>query len=232
MPAPRRVKTALDRPRLVGVITTQKELSWARRMTSPPDFFELRLDWLTEVKALEEKARALPAPLIVTARHPDEGGKGNLSGSERCNLLLRFLPVAGLVDIELRSVRTCRKVLERARCDGVGTIISFHELDATPTLTSLRAKAARAAAFQPAVFKVATRTDTAAKLGRLVGLISLTPDTLPISAMGIGRLGAVSRFLLRQCGSVLIYTSLGQPRIEGQLSLKQFRSALGRIADR
>jgi 3-dehydroquinate dehydratase-1 len=230
MPAPRRVKTALDRPNLVGVITTEEELRSARRMTSPPDFFELRLDWLAKVKALEKKARALPAPLIITARHPGEGGREKLTDSERCNLLLRFLPLARLVDIELRSVRTCRKVLERARRNGVGTIISFHELDATPTLTSLRAKATRAAALRPAAFKVATRTDTAVQLGRLVGLIS--PGSLPMSAMGIGRLGAVSRFLLRQCGSVLIYTSLGQPQIEGQLSLKQFRSALGRIADR
>jgi 3-dehydroquinate dehydratase I len=229
MPAPRRVKGTWQRPYLVAVITTPEELRLARQMTSPPDLFELRLDWLTKVKALEQKARALPAPVIVTARHPDEGGNGKLTAAERCDLLLRFLPIARFVDIELRSVRACRKVLERARRAGVSTIISVHELDATPTLTSLRAKAARAARFRPAVFKVATRTDTAVQLGRLVQFVSLTPATLPVSAMGIGKLGVVSRFLLRQCGSVLIYTSLSQPRLEGQISLKQFRAALARI---
>jgi 3-dehydroquinate dehydratase-1 len=229
MPAQKRVKGARRRPYLVAVITTPEELRLARRMSSPPDLFELRLDWLTKVRGLEKKARALPAPVIVTARHPDEGGRENLTAAERCDLLLRFLPVGRFVDIELRSVRTCRKVLERARRDGVGTIISFHALDATPRLTSLRAKAVRVARLRPAVFKVAIRTDSAPQLGRLVQFISLTPAGLRVAAMGIGKLGTVSRFLLRQYGSALIYTSFGQPRLEGQFSLQQFRATLGQI---
>ncbi len=43
-----------------------------------------------------------------------------------------------------------------------------------------------------------------------------------------GQLGAISRFVLARCGSVLNYASLGPSKIEGQLSIQQLRSALGR----
>jgi 3-dehydroquinate dehydratase len=49
----------------------------------------------------------------------------------------------------------------------------------------------------------------------------------PLSAMGIGKLGAISRVLLARCGSVLVYASVAAATdIEGQMSLEQLR-ALG-----
>jgi len=47
---------------------------------------------------------------------------------------------------------------------------------------------------------------------------------LAVSIMGIGRLGAISRVLLAHYGSALIYASIGQSRIEGQISLEQLRA--------
>ena len=46
---------------------------------------------------------------------------------------------------------------------------------------------------------------------------------LPISAMGIGKLGRLSRVRLMQAGSVLNYAHLGEPSLEGQLSLAEAR---------
>jgi hypothetical protein len=108
MPPPGRVKISRHNPRIVGVITNSAELRRASGMSAPPDLFELRLDSLVNENALEQKARNLPAPLIITARHPAEGGKHNLPGKTRRDLLLRFLPLAQYVDIELRSVQAFR----------------------------------------------------------------------------------------------------------------------------
>jgi 3-dehydroquinate dehydratase len=47
---------------------------------------------------------------------------------------------------------------------------------------------------------------------------------LAVSVMGIGRLGAISRVLLAHYGSTLIYASIGQSQIEGQMSLEQLRA--------
>src|ERR1043166_4328748 len=101
MPAHKWVKER--KTQLVGVIMTAADLRLAQRMSSPPDFFELRLDSLASTTALEQKARALSAPLIMTARHPLEGGKNNLSSGARRDLLLQFLKLARYVDVELRA---------------------------------------------------------------------------------------------------------------------------------
>src|SRR5262249_50693182 len=92
------------RPRVVGVIASHADLGRALGMRKPPDLFELRLDHLAGiVDELENKVPKLRAPLIITTRHPQEGGANNLSLRQRRDLLTRFLPEAEYVDVELRS---------------------------------------------------------------------------------------------------------------------------------
>ena len=226
-------------PRVVGVIMSGADLDFAIRMRKPPDFFELRLDRLVRiVDELENKLPNLRAPLIITARHPQEGGANKLSIRQRRNLLSRFLRRASYVDVELRSASALRSVLRLAERKKVRRIISFHNFKSTPQLRVLRAKA-RAAKTQGAnIFKVATRTDTAAQLARLLDFMSKQKTVLsgakrsrmdvnlPISAMGIGKLGAISRVLLARCGSALVYAHLGKARIAGQLDLPSLRKSI------
>ena len=221
MPAQNRVKAR--KVRLIGVIMTPADLRLAQQMSSPPDLFELRLDSFSPAKRLEQKLGALPAPLIITARHPVEGGKNNLSSTARRDLLVQYLKLARYVDVELRSATTHRAVLDRAKRSGIGTIISFHDLETTPQLGSLRAKARRAKRLGAAVFKVATRTDTPAQLGRLIEFIFAAKSGVPVSVMGIGKLGAISRLALAEAGSSLVYTALKHAGVEGQIGLNEFR---------
>jgi 3-dehydroquinate dehydratase I len=229
MPPPKPVKVAAEVVKLVGVISTAADLRLAVQMRPKPDLFELRLDSLFDVKNLGHKIAKLKRPLVITARHPGEGGENDLPAGRRRDLLLTFLPAARYVDIELRSAATCRSVMDRARQLGVGTIISFHDFGNTPSVGSLRAKTTRARGFGAAVFKVATRTDTPIQLGRLLQFVATAPPGLPISAMGIGKLGAASRLLLGQAGSSLAYCSLRGSRIPGQLSFDQLRRAIQQI---
>jgi 3-dehydroquinate dehydratase-1 len=216
------------RKSLVGVIASPADLQFALRMKQPPDLFELRLDCLCPIgKDLEKKFSRLDAPLIITARDPREGGKGNLSLQKRRDLLLRFLPHAKYVDVELRSTRAFEPLLAQGRKRNVRLILSFHDFKSTPTSRSLRAKAQRAKALGADIFKVATRTDKPSELARLVDFISDNLK-LPVSAMGVGRLGAISRLLLARSGSVLNYAALQQSIVEGQLPIALLRSALGR----
>jgi 3-dehydroquinate dehydratase-1 len=229
MPARKRVKSTPSGCQTVVVIATAADLRRARNLSSPPDLFELRLDCLFPAKNLEKEVAGLPAPIIITARHPAEGGK-HLNATARRELLTRFLPVARYLDIELRSAVAFRQLLDSARRGHIGTIISFHNLKSTPSLGSLCAKAATAKPLQPTVFKVATRTDTPAQLTRLLQFISQSPSGLAIAAMGIGKLGSLSRILLSQAGSKLVYTSIHEPLVEGQLSLEHFRAVVGQIS--
>ena len=225
-------KPLARRPRLVGVIMSLADLDSAIRMRKPPDLFELRLDQLAQnVDEVEKKLSKLGAPLIMTARHPREGGANQLSTQQRRDLLLRFLPRARYIDVELRSVEALRSLLQAARRKNVGRIVSFHNLKATPDSRTLRTKARAAKSDGANIFKVATRTDTPAQLARLLQFMTNRDADLAVSVMGIGALGAISRVLLAHCGSALIYASLCESQIEGQMSLKQLRAfAIGSAA--
>lgn len=224
---------------IVGVIASPADLRFAIAMRQPPDLFELRLDHLSGMAdQLERRMSILSVPVIITARDPREGGANNLSLSERTDLLLRFLPYAKYVDVELRSARAFKSLLARARNQNVRRILSFHNFKSTPSPRSLRAKASLAKAHGADIFKVATRTDTPGDLARLVDFVmdkdacravaSRRRVDLAVSAMGIGKLGAISRLLLARGGSVLNYASLQRSQIEGQLPIEVLRSALRR----
>jgi 3-dehydroquinate dehydratase-1 len=212
---------------IVGVVASPADLRFAIALHQRPDLFELRLDHLCGMAdQLERKMSLLSGPIIITARDPREGGANNLLLSQRRDLLLRFLPYAKYVDVELRSARAFKSLLARARKQNVRRILSFHNLRSTPSSRSLRAKAALAKDQGADVFKVATRTDRLAELARLVDFMLDKDVDLPLSAMGIGKLGAISRLLLARGGSVLNYASLHRSQIEGQLPIELLRSAL------
>ena len=218
---------------VVGVIASCADLDRARRMRRLPDLFELRLDCLADASGhLQITLPKLRRPLIITARHPCEGGTGKLSLRQRRDLLMRFLSHADYLDVELRSASGLRRLLEVAETKKVRRIISFHDFKSTPSKRVLAAKARAAKAHRADVFKVATRTDTPMELGRLLEFMTNSRVDIPLSIMGIGKLGAISRVLLARAGSVLIYASLCTTVTEGQLSVEQLRAlGIGRITN-
>ena len=214
------------RLRVVGVIASRADLERAVRMRRPPDLLELRLDRLAGMADLVENLLPkLRAPLIITARHPHEGGASKLGLRHRRDLLARFLNHADYMDVELRSVHALRCLLKLAENKNVRRIISLHNFKSTPSARILATKARKAKAQGADIFKVATRTDTPMELGRLLQFVTSNRLDFALAVMGIGKLGAISRVLLTRAGSVLIYASLGAATdVEGQLSLEQLRS--------
>lgn len=206
----------------MGVIASLPDLRRATRLRRPPDLFELRLDALYPITASAERLMAkLKRPLIISARHPAEGGRNDLSAMQRRKLLLHFLPVADFVDIELRAAFHLRAVLEAAAKRQVPRIISLHELRRTPSLQVFRRLANRAEKLSPDIFKIVTRTDRAADLARLLAFFDEQYRRYPLAVMGIGRLGKKSRIALSQRGSLLHYVHLGAALVPGQFSLTE-----------
>lgn len=213
-------------PQIVGVILSRIDFQRAIRMRNPPDLFELRLDGLVRsVKAVREGIDKLPAPCIITARHPREGGENQLSSHARRELLLALLPRGAWVDIELRSARPLAPVLRAAQSKNIRVIISFHDFRGTPTASRLDEIARAAQSLGPEVVKIATRTDTPAQLERLLGFFERQRGG-KVVAMGIGKLGRKSRLELARRGCPLNYAHLGAPQIAGQLSIPELRQAL------
>jgi 3-dehydroquinate dehydratase I len=211
---------------LVAVIASPKALARAMRLRHPPDLFELRLDALRH--SLGEISRTLPklrAPLLFTARHPAEGGVGQLRLAERRALLQRFLKDAAIIDLELRSIGQMKEMIGEMHRRQIDLLISRHYLRTTPSPNDLYFDAHSAAAAGAVIFKLVTRTDTQEQLVRLVTFFETSRDLLPIAAMGIGKLGLESRARLDRLGSALTYASIGRASVAGQPSLNQLRRA-------
>jgi len=215
---------ATSRPRSVGVIFSEQDLQRGLRLRKPPDLFELRLDGLLAViRELPAVIPQLRAPLIITARSPTEGGANNLSLARRRELLMRFLPDAAFVDVELSSATAFSPLLKRARAGNLQIILSLHHLVTMPALAVLEAAARRAQSLGADIFKVAARTDRPEELSNLVEFVQRRFSPVPISAMGLGKLGRTSRAVLARSGSVLNYAHLGVPIAKGQWSLAELR---------
>lgn len=214
---------------IVGVITTVAELHQASLMRRLPDLFEIRLDHLVDsVNELESKMSILRRPIILTARHPNEGGVNKLSIKRRRELLLRFLPHARYIDAELRSVGELRAVIARAREREIKCIMSFHDFDSMPDTRSLHTKAMAAKRHGADFFKIAVRTETPAQLDRLRDFAANPNVDLALSVMGIGKLGAKSRLVLAR-HSAHLYAAIGEPRVQGQPSVAQLRRKIAGI---
>ena len=217
MSAHRRIK--IPDCALVGVIASIDELRLATRMRAPPDLFELRLDHLPNLR--ESQLLKLRRPLIITARHPAEGGKKLRTG--RCDLLLKFLLQAKFVDIELRSLRELREVWDQARRLGVGRICSFHDFEGTPQPAVLHKKMLCARKADADVFKVVTRADTLRDLLTLFEFLWSELSSMRLCVMAMGKFGPISRLFFREAGSFFIYAPLRHPLHHGQLTFRQLR---------
>jgi 3-dehydroquinate dehydratase-1 len=216
------------RPQIVGVIFSRADFMRALRMRNPPDLFELRLDRLVncvdEVGAMSDR---LPAPFIATARAPREGGANRLSARRRRALLLRFLPRAAWVDVEFQTARSFEAIVSCAATHRVGTIISFHDFKTTPHASRLDDVVSGAMSLGADIIKVATRTDTPAQLETLQDFFERQRTADRVVAMGIGKLGRISRLEFARRGCRLNYAHLGFAGTAGQLSIRDLRRVLG-----
>lgn len=223
-----------SRPLAVGVIPDQTTLQLWHSMTadqrlSACDVIELRLDTLklpaTEVRAA---LSGNSVPVLLTARHPAEGGQGSEDAAGRMALLEPLLDLAALVDIELRSAMDMRPLVQKAQGMGARVIGSFHDFQATPGEEVLRGAINFA---QPAgldAVKLATFLNGPADLNRLITLTSET-HRLRLSAMGMGPLGRVSRLVLAKCGSLLNYGYLGESNAPGQWPAPRLKELLAEL---
>ncbi len=190
------------------------------------DLLELRADALAgrlgEVRRFLEKAKV---PILLTVRHPAEGGIGNLTAATRKKMFEEFLPHAALVDVELRSVAVLGRVIDEAKGRGITVVVSDHHFHRTPILAQMRERRSRAFAAGADIFKLAAVTNDAASLARLIDFIA-TGKPRSLAVMGMGKFGQVSRLVLACAGSVLNYGYLDRPNASGQCEARELRQML------
>lgn len=211
-------------PHVVGIVDSPAALGAARQFKpGEVDFLEWRADFLGT--GIVDSA----IPWVVTVRHPAEGGANGLPLARRRAMALELLPNAAILDLEVRSLPQMGAVLDAARGEGVVVLASFHDFRATPSTARLRETIRRAADAGADAVKIATVTESAADLARLLDLFRFTP--LPLAMMGMGRLGMASRVALAAAGSVLNYGWIDRPNVPGQWAARELRELLAKCVN-
>ncbi|MGA3170471.1 MAG: type I 3-dehydroquinate dehydratase [Chthoniobacteraceae bacterium] len=230
MMIPSQIATSLSYPAVVGTVHSAASLAAARRLRKGQcDWLELRLDsFFPKLDPLRRVGPRLPCPRIVTVRHSSEGG-APLTARERRAIYRDFIPMASLVDIELRRAPAMDDVIRRARDARAGIILSHHDFAHTPSPSKLRDLARRARDAGADIFKVAAMTHGARDLATLLEFLAHEKSRLPLSVMGMGPFGKVSRLALAQAGSCLNYGYLGSPNAPGQWPAALLKSRIAEL---
>ena len=187
------------------------------------------------------------APLLLTCRTAAEGGRARLDDASYGTLLRSVLD--GLTDwvpqrrpaaIDVEVQRGCLKwVCEQAHGLGIDVVASFHDFEATPADDLLEEVLARMAREGADLTKIAVWPTSADDVARLLGVCArATAGTgeraglgVPVAAMSMGALGAVSR-VAPAFGTALTFAVVpdeqGESRASapGQLPIQDVRRCL------
>ncbi|MCB1230393.1 MAG: type I 3-dehydroquinate dehydratase [Verrucomicrobiae bacterium] len=226
--------TLLASPRVVATVHRPEDLPPIAADSIDPatcDILEFRLDNLRDhLDEAESAMKATPFPCLITARHPAEGGTGELSAERRLEMLKRFLPLATLVDVEVQSLDEMTDVIEQANADDVGVIASAHNFEKPMTQPELESISEAVYESKADIVKVAMVLETMLDLSSLLVLTStLTSAGSHIASMGMGPLGKISRLTLAAAGSCLNYGYLSEPNAPGQWAAAELKRLLAEI---
>lgn len=223
-----------SRPLAVGVVADSTALEHFTSLDNASranlcDVAELRLD---QLKIPAADLRAMLAgntlPLLLTARHPAEGGQAPEDPATRAAMIEPLLDLATLIDIELRSAAQMQGTIQKARAAGVPVVGSFHDFQATPADEVLRGAVNFAQQAGLDAVKIATYLNTQDDLARLMKLTGEN-HRLRLSVMGMGPWGRVSRLVLAKCGSLLNYGFIGASNAPGQWPVARLKELIAEL---
>ncbi|NNE92242.1 MAG: type I 3-dehydroquinate dehydratase, partial [Verrucomicrobiales bacterium] len=150
--------------------------------------------------------------------------------ARRQELTAPLLPRAALLDVELSTLAEMTPMIEEARRLGVAIVGSFHDFESTPGIPELEDRIQQAADAGIDVVKFAVVIESHEALFDLAGLVEKTVNRGQlISAMGMGRLGKLSRLVLASAGSCLNYGFLQTANAPGQWPAGELRRLIGEI---
>ena len=211
-------------PFVVGTLSSPQALA---SLDAPPcDLLEIRFDLIglpmPQLLATESLWQS-PCPFIFTPRWQGEGGK--LADEGRLPLYEAVIDRVAAVDVEYRC-ELRKAVAPLAREHGVVPILSNHDFETTPSLADMVAVVEEAAALG-AVAKIAATANTPEDLQRLETLLE-GDWPVPICVIGMGPLGAATRFDFPLRGSCLTYGFIDSSAAPGQPHCRELKEHLRR----
>ncbi len=210
----------MRKPRICASIVN-RDLAVIREVEPLVELFEVRIDLIGD--GWQEVARQLEKPWIACNRMAQEGGSWQDSEARRKEELLKAIQLgADIVDIELATTnleRVVSLIKKRAKC-----LLSFHELEKTPALDSLKKIVKKQLAAGADICKVVTTAQKFEDNITILKLISEFPEAR-IVAFAMGPLGLPSRILSPLVGGDFTYSAIekGGESAPGQIQVAELK---------
>jgi len=192
-----------------------------RKLLKGAEMAEIRIEKsnlsTSEVKTLFESH----SNLIATCRVE------NSSDDERTDLLLAAIEGgAKWIDIEVESANSFSEpLIAKAKENGCTVIISYHNYNNTPDLKELSKIIEDCIIKGAGLVKLATTVNKNEDISNLLALYSLN---IPILALGMGKLGNITRIAALKMGAPFTFVSCDteEETAPGQISESEMKSIL------
>jgi len=217
----------MKKPRICAVIVNN-DLEAVKEVELFVDLFEVRIDLIGD--GWQELVKQFKKPWIGCNRSADEGGGWEGDEASRIEKLLKAIELgADIIDLELRATnlkQTMGLIKKRTKC-----MLSYHDLDKTPSLHDMKGIVRRQLEAGADVCKVVTTAQRFEDNLAILQLISEFPKARIVS-LAMGPLGFASRVLCPLVGGDFTYASIEQGResASGQITVSELRKLYGMVA--
>ncbi|MEW6070414.1 MAG: shikimate dehydrogenase [Candidatus Thermoplasmatota archaeon] len=185
---------------------------------------ELRLDKLKNLSCatISKLRKEIAPPIIATIRHSCEDGGFKKNENLRLKLIKEIIENNyDYLDLELRTAKKYKNILEYAKARKQKTIISYHDFSKTPAtqkICSYLNECAKLGTIAKVAFKVKSATDN---FKILEASVKAKTAGLKYVAIGMGKLGTITRILAPVLNQEIIYTAIkkGRESAEGQIPI-------------
>jgi 3-dehydroquinate dehydratase-1 len=206
---------------MICVSIAEKSLQACIEALAQEKLAEIRID---QTRSSSDELRTLcsqQTQIIATCR------PGEYSDDERGALLIDAMEAgAQYIDIEVESSDSFKdKMLGKARECGTKIIMSYHDYEKTPYARELEQLIAWCFDSGADIAKIACQANTRAECARILALYN-NDDSKQIVAIGMGKLGAITRIAAPLLGAPFTYASIsaGRETASGQLTKDTLRS--------
>ena len=208
----------MKKPVICGVIV-DSDMTAIKEAEPLVDMFEVRIDLIGS--GWQEVVSQLGKPWIACNRTAQEGGRWQGSEARRKEELLKACELgAGIVDIELGITNLERVVpiiKKKAKC-----LISFHDIEKTPPMDSLKKIVKRQLAVGADICKVVTTAREFKDNLTTLELLKEFPEANLI-AFAMGDMGLTSRIISPLFGGSIAYAAIkeGGESAPGQVTVAE-----------
>lgn len=200
------------------------------------DLIEVRLDYMgidnvALIDEFEGIIKQASVPLIATNRQHEQGGHGRQNEELRVQTLIRAAE-AGFqyVDLELTTADV-EVTVQKVRACGAKPIVSFHDLEHTPSEPVMKKIVRSQIALGAEICKLVTTADDVKDNLRCLSVTRQMSEATRVVCFAIGPKGLLSRVLSPIFGAYFTFASLKEEleTATGQISIAELKELYRRL---